>query len=80
MQLFLFSKLLVPYNKLYVHENQDNAMFFFILQQPDEEPIYISVSGDEEDVPPKPPPIYHVLEDLRPNEDREQESQDQNDE
>jgi hypothetical protein len=63
-----------------VHENKDNAMFFFTLQQPDEEPIYISVSGDEEDVPPKPPPIYHVLEDLRPNDEISQESQDQNDE
>ena len=66
-----------------MHENKDNAMFFSILQQPDEEPIYISVSGDEEDVPPKPPPIYHVLEDLRPNDenqDQKQESQDQNDE
>ena len=32
-----------------------------------EEPIYISVSGDEDDqpvVPRPPPPIYHVLEEL----------------
>ena len=48
--------------------------------QPDEEPIYISVSGDEEAVPAKPPPIYHVLEDLRPNNKRGQETRDQNDE
>lgn len=47
-----------------------------IFKGPDEEPIYISVSGDEEEEPVKDPPIYHVLEDLRPKE-RGQEANDE---
>jgi hypothetical protein len=68
------------FNALSYLENKVDKFFFLIFQPPDEEPIYISVSGDEEEVPIKPPPIYHVLEDLRPKDESEQEAQDTNDE
>ncbi|XP_028407997.1 uncharacterized protein LOC114530606 [Dendronephthya gigantea] len=43
-------------------------------EPPDEEPIYISVSGDDEEEPVKVPPIYHVLEDLRQKDESGQET------
>lgn len=46
----------------------------WIFQLPDEEPIYISVSGDDEEEAVKIPPIYHVLEDLRPKDEGGQDS------
>lgn len=54
---------------------------FAIFQTPDEEPIYICVDGEEEEeVPIKPPPIYHVLEDLRQEEESGPDPQETNNE
>lgn len=77
MQIVVLKK----YDELFILGSNVLKFLFLIFQTPDEEPIYICVDGEEEEVEPvKPPPVYHVLEDLTPNDESGTDPQDMNDE